>query len=200
MRGSPWIEEKASLAGSAQAAAVIKALLASVAIGAVVTVVTDQVRLHLGLPGHRAILWMAPLVIARVVLGRPLCATASALAAGLTSLATGGHFVGAAVHLPMAAVAGAVLDVAVSLAERWRLSAVWAIPLVGLAGLVANLVMLVERLMGPLFQWHSFLGATGVDARFISHAVFGLAAGLLGAALGYAVTRRRVRRGSGQRA
>jgi hypothetical protein len=52
---------------------------------------------------------------------------------------------------------------------------------------VANLVMLTERLMMPLFEWHQLFGASAFATRAISYAFFGLAAGLVGAGLAAAV-------------
>jgi len=150
-----------------------------------------SVRLGLGLPGHKAVMWMAPLVAARLIFRSPIGGSAGVLAASLGTMAAGGQMAGAAMHLPVVVLAGGVLDVAVHFIQRCRLGAVWAIPLMGLAGLAANLVMLGKRLLAPSFQVHHFFWTSGLAARCLSYAAFGLAAGLAGAGVGWAIARRR---------
>lgn len=187
MRGSLWTEKSRSTSGTARAAEMLGAFLVCSLVGVAAGLAAAHIRLHLGLPGHKALLLMTPVVFARLILRSPVGATGGMLAAALSSLAAGGGVIGATLHLPLVAVAGGMFDVAIGLAERWRVSARWAIPLVGLAGLVANLVMLTERLMMPLFEWHQLFGASAFATRAISYAFFGLAAGLVGAGLAAAV-------------
>jgi len=191
MRGSPSIENTRSHDAARSAAKSLGAFLAVCAVGVFAGLIAGHVRLHLGLPGHKALFVMAPVVAARLVFRSAAGATGGMLAAALASLATGGQIIGLSSHLPFAAAAGCVLDGTIGLAERRRLGVLWAITLTGLAGAAANLVMLAERLLTPLFQWHAFLGLSGQGARLLSYAVFGLLAGLLGAGLAAVIRRRR---------
>ncbi len=148
-------------------------------------------RLHLGLPGHRALLWMVPIVVARLLTRCPVGGTGGTLAAALTSLALGGRFAGGFIQLPMVVFAGAVLDLAAGLAERRRLSARWAIPLLGAGGAAANLLCFLKRLAAPAGPgMHRALGASHVWTDLGLYAIFGLTAGLVGAAVAYRLKRR----------
>ena len=171
----------------------VRALVATCAVGLLAGLAAGGVRLGLGLPGHKALVWMAPLIAARLIFRSPVGGSAGALAASLGTMAAGGHLAGAAMHLPVAVMAGGVLDVAVHLIRRRRLGTAWTIPLMGLAGLAANLVMLGKRLLVPSFQVHHFLWTSGLAARCLSYAAFGLAAGLVGAGVGFGLARRRRR-------
>lgn len=161
------------------------------AVGVVAGLMGGQVRLHLGLAGHKALFWMVPVIVARWGFRSPGGGVAGAMGAGLAALAVGGRFAGSAAYLPMAGLAGGVLDVAIGWAERRRLGPLWTVPLVGAAGLAANLVMLAKRMMSPVFEWHRLLGLVGGPARLVSYAAFGLLAGLLGAAIASAAFRPR---------
>jgi hypothetical protein len=192
MHGRPLIANTSSR--SLSVAEHVTAVLVTAAVGAAAGLVAAQVRLHLGLPGHKVLFWLTPVLAARLILGGPAGATAGAVAAAMATAAAGGNLAGSFVHLPLIGVAGLVLDVAAWLAERGRLAAAWAIPLMGLAGLAANLVCLGKRLLAP---WWGEAGHTlwGVNAAPISYALFGLLAGLLGATAAWLVLRR-TRRGT----
>ncbi len=193
MRGYLSIESVRAPRSSGAWREAAERLAGCAAVGLLAGLAAGHVRLHLGLPGHKALFWMVPVVAARLVLRSPGGAAAGAVAAGFTALAVGGRFAGAAGHLPVAVLAGGVLDVAIGWAERHRLGPLWTVPLVGAAGVAANLVMLAKRLMGPLFEWHQVLGLTGGPARLVSYAAFGLVAGLAGAAIAFAALRLRQR-------
>ena len=182
MPGFPSIESTRSRTDSPAAAAALEGLLGAVAVGVLAGLAAAHVRLHAGLPGHKALLWMAPVVAARLVFPSVAGATAGAVTAALAALAAGGSLAGGATGLP-----------AVGLAERRRWSAAWTVPLVALAGMAANALMLAKRLTMPLLESHAAAGAPEVVLRLASYAAFGLAAGLLGAAAGYLVRRRRQR-------
>jgi hypothetical protein len=169
-----------------------RVLAACAAAGVLAGVVAGQVRLGLGWPGHKVLFWLVPVLLARLAMRSPAGATAGALAAGFTASAVGGNMAGAAVHLPVVGAAGVVLDVAAGLVERRGLSAVWAVPMLGLAGMVANLVMLGKRLMAPLVHTHHLGGMPDLAVRLLAYAAAGMVGGLAAAGLAYAV--RRVRR------
>jgi len=191
MHGSLWTEKSRSMPAAARAAEMLGAFLVCLLVGALAGLVAAHLRLHLGLPGHKALVLMTPVIFARLIFRSPVGATGGMLAAALSSLAAGGGVIGATSHLPMVVAAGGLLDVAIGIAEGRRLAAVWTVVLVGLAGLAANLVMLAERLLTPVFQWHQLFGASAQFARILSYAFFGLLAGVLGAGLGLLVRRRR---------
>ena len=191
MRGPASIENTRSHDAARFAAGSIGAFLAVCAVGVLAGLVAGQVRLHLGLPGHKAILVMAPVIAARLVFRSAAGATGGLVAAALASLATGGQVISLSMHLPFAAAAGGVLDVAFGLAQRRGWAATGMIFAAGLAGAAANLVLLAERLLTPLFQSHTLPGMSSPDTRLVSYAAFGLLAGLLGAGLAAVICRRR---------
>jgi ABC-type thiamin/hydroxymethylpyrimidine transport system permease subunit len=171
-------------------------LLANVAFGVLAGLLAAHVRLHLALPGHKALFWMTPVLLARLLSRHPLGAMTGACAAACSSLAFGGSFAGGVVYLPLVVAAGGVLDALVAFAERRRLPALAAIPLVGLGGLVANLFCAANRLLVPVRKDHLLFGLSGWPATVLSYALFGLLGGLLGAALAagmLALVRRRRR-------
>lgn len=191
MPGFPSIESGRSRARSAAAAAALEGLLGAAAVGVLAGLAAAHLRLHAGLPGHKALLWMAPVIAARLIFPSAAGATAGAVSAALAALAAGGNLAGGATGLPAVGLAGMLLDGAIGLAERRRWGAVWTVPLVGLAGMAANGLMLAKRLTAPLLEFHAAAGSSEVVLRLVSYAAFGLLAGLLGAALGHLVRRRR---------
>lgn len=181
-------------ARSAAVGEYLSAVLITVAVGAVAGLVAGQVRLHLGLPGHKVLFWLTPVLAARLVLGGLGGATGGAMAAALGTAAVGGNLAGWATHLPMIGLAGVVLDAAACLVERRRLAAAWAIPLMGIAGAAANIICFGKRLLAPWAeQGHAFLGLAGFDASLVSYGFFGLLAGLVGSATAYGIMKRRRR-------
>jgi len=192
MHGRPLIANTPSRSLSVAEHAI--AVLTAAAVGAAAGLLAGQLRLHLGLPGHKVLFWLTPVLAARLILSGPAGATAGALAAAVATAAVGGNLAGSAVHLPLVGLAGMILDVTAHVAERRRLAAVWAIPLMGLAGAAANLVCFAKRLLAP---WWGEAGHTlwGVSVAPFSYALFGLLAGLLGATAAWLVLRR-ARRGT----
>jgi len=197
MHGSLSITSAPGRSSSLASVEAVERFLACAAVGVLAGIAAAHVRLHLGLPGHKALLWMVPVIAARLVFPSMAGATAGAVSAALATLAAGGNLAGDAMGFPIVGLAGMMLDAAVGLAERRRLRAAWRIPLVGFAALVANLVMLGKRLASPLFASHQVLWSTGLEARLISYAVFGLASGLLAATLAHFVLRGRALRAGG---
>ena len=188
MRGCLPTESTATRWRRRAGAAQLRMLLTSAAVGALAGLICAHARLHLGLPGHKALLWLAPIVAARLLGRHPVGATAGASAAACASLASGGNLAGGAMFLPLVALAGAVLDAIVAFAERWRLGPWRLIPLLGLGGLAANLLCAVKRLLVPLRAHHLILGISGPFATVLSYAFFGLLAGLIGAGVAASVS------------
>jgi len=171
-------------------------LLANAAVGVMAGVVLAHVRLHLGVPGYRALLWLTPVLLARLVSGCPIGATAGATAAACTSLALGGNLAGGLLFLPLVAVAGAVGDAAVLLAGRLGLGPWTQIPVIGVAGMAANGLCAIKRLLVPVGRYHVFFGVGEPWSRLVSYGAFGLAAGLIGATLAAIILSRRKKPGS----
>jgi len=174
---------------SLSAAAGWRALAGCAAVGAIAGVLAAHVRLGLGMPGHKALFWMAPILAARLLYGHPVGATAGACSAAVTSLALGGNLAGGALFLPLVAAAGALLDAAAAFAKRHGLSAVWVLLLFAATGTGANLLCALKRMLVPQKAYHTLLGLTGATAQLACYALFGLAAGLAGAAIALAGAR-----------
>lgn len=191
MFGCPSIGNEVERVNRISAGEQWRRLLACAAVGVLAGVAASHARLHLGLSGHRALLWMVPVIVARLTLRSPIGATAGGLAAACTALGVGGHLAGGPAHLALIGLAGALLDAAIGFAERRSLAACWMIPLLGCAGALANLVCFGKRLVSPtLLKPHLLTVGSGTWGTLASYAFFGLFAGLLGAALGHYLRRR----------
>ena len=195
MPGHPWIENTAIRRRSLVGGEALRMLATNAAVGVLAGVAAAHIRLGLGMPGHKAMFWIIPVLLARLAYRHPLGATAGAGAAACTSLALGGHLAGQALFLPLVAAAGAVLDTAVLFAERRKLGIFWLIPVLGVAGTAANALCLVKRMLAPRPHVHWLLGLADPWASVVSYAAFGLLSGLTAAILAgivrAAVARRR---------
>jgi hypothetical protein len=158
-------------------------LLLGIAIGALAGLAYAVSKNPLGLPGHKALLWIVPVLTARWVYGCWGSGIAGAVSTAAVAMAFGQDFAGSTLFLPLVVLAGAALDAAVSVARGWRLRWWAALPLAGLGGLIANLLCFVHRLLGPLHPKHSVLNIPGAKGFLLSYALFGLLSGLIGAAL-----------------
>ena len=168
------------------------------AVGIVAGLLVAHIRLHLGLSGHKLLLWLTPVVAARLLLKSPLGTTAGSLSAACSSLAVGGNLAGGVLLLPLVGVAGAIVDCAVGFAERRVLPAWLLVPLIASAGAGAGLVCAVKRVLLPVFRAHTVAGLAGPPARLLSYAFFGLLAGLVGAVIAAAVHRTGLRGGKSE--
>jgi hypothetical protein len=189
MPGYLWTESGAGRWSRLAEAAQLRTLAANVAVGVLAGVAIAHIRLHLGLPGHKAVLWMTPIIAARLLCRHPAGAMAGASAAALTSIALGGNLAGGILFVPLVTVAGAVLDAAVGLARRAQLASWLLIGLVGVAGMGANLLCAIKRLLLPMSNHHVLFGLSGTWALLAAYATFGLTAGIIGATLGLGVRR-----------
>jgi len=165
----------------------------SIISGVAVGLLISHVRLHLGLPGHKALMWMTPIIFFRFVFRSRLGATAGTLSAASTSLAFGGSFAGGVSFLPLVGLAGMVVDATLRFVENRRLPGYAAIPLIGLGGMIANLACLSKRLFDPTAgKSHFIWGLPDPWADVLSYALFGLLAGLLAATLAILCRRRNI--------
>ena len=178
-------------AGPARAAlaAGIRAAMPHLAAGLIAGVLSANLRLGLGVPGHKALLWMLPILLVRLRWRHPVGATVGAVGA-CASLAVGGHLAGGFWMISLVPLAGLVLDAAVGLAERLRLSAWRALPLLAVAATGANLVCAAKRLAAPALKYHLLFGLSDPWASVLSYASVGLICGLA-AGLAHALWPRR---------
>jgi hypothetical protein len=164
-------------------------LIACTATGVISGLLVAHVRLHLGLPGHKALLWMTPIIFARLLTRSKPGATAGASAAAVTSLGLGANLAGGPWALPLIAFAGAAIDAVVAFLEKHPLPPLLAAPIIGATAMLANLLCFVKRLANPIgaFPHHA---AASWWFRPLCYAAFGLAAGLI-AATAAALTHRK---------
>ena len=159
----------------------LRSWLANVAVGVLAGLAVTHLRFGLGLPGHKVLIWMTPIIIARLLAGHPIGATTGALSAGCVSLGLGGNFAGNILFLPLVGVAGIIIDSCIAFADRQRLSGWLLVPLMGLSGMVGGIICVAKRLSVPIVHTHVVFGLGGPLGRAVSYALFGLAAGLVGA-------------------
>lgn len=191
MRGFPLIEKNIDRAPGIITADRINRLLACAAAGVMAGVLTANVRLHLGLPGHKALLWMTPIILARLLARFGAGATVGSLSAGAASLAIGGNIAGGWLGMPILGFAGLIVDLMITFIERKRASFPAAILIIGAGTALANLLCLTKRMLMPVgIAPHFFLGVSGLWFKFASYALFGFAAGAIGAALARIIQRR----------
>jgi hypothetical protein len=194
MRGVPWIEDRVILPGSLAKSGQLPMLAACLAVGVLAGILVAAVRLNLGLPGHKALLWMPPILVARRLSRCRGGVTAGGAAMAGTTFGLGGHLAGGFAGLPLILAACAFLDLVIHWLESKRISGWRQVPMMGLAALVANLICLTKRLALPAGSGaHLLLDTSGFWFRFGSYACFGLVAGLVAAVTVQAVDRGRRR-------
>ena len=182
MRGSLWIEKRAVLRSSLVEGGQFRMLAASVAVGVIAGLLVAHVRLNLGLPGHKALLWLPPILAARLLGRCRIGAAVGSAATGCTTFALGGNLAGGPLGLPLLVIAGIFLDLVIGALES-RKTPVWlVVPTVAIAAMFANLICLGKRLLLPAgFGAHLLFNASGFWFRLCAYALFGLAAGLIAA-------------------
>jgi len=156
-------------------------LVMSCAVGVLAGVATAHLRLNLGMPGHKALLWMTPLIAMRLVMRWPVAASVGTVSATAACWGVGGNLGGGVGNLPLLLLAGIVLDAAAALCERHRLGGVLTVVLMTGAGGAANVVCMCKRLLLPVHGPHVIMGIPALDRYVLFYAGFGLLAGLLGA-------------------
>ena len=195
--GFPLTERKTGADGSILTSRQLRMLAVSVAVGVAAGLFMGNMRLHLGLPGHKAVLWMTPVLLTRLLGGCKAGGTAGALSAAFTALALGGRVAGGVLGLPFIGLAGAICDTIIdALEKRQDASCVLIVLFVGIAGVSANLLCLAKRLLlpaGPIP--HNLLGLSGLWFEVVCYAFFGLISGLLAATVACLIGGRRSKRG-----
>lgn len=167
----------------------LKALLTNASVAILAGLFMAHIRLNLGLPGHKALFWLLPVIAARLLKPHVAGATVGACTAAVTSMAFGGHLAGGFIFIPLVALAGGLIDVVILWSSRVNLSPWLLIPILGAGGLAANLICAIKRMLVPQINYPHFLGLTGITAQLISYATFGLLAGLIGATLAVSAIR-----------
>lgn len=192
MRGSLLTKRKGDRWNSILKSHQLRMLAVSVAVGVIAGLFIGTVRLGLGLPGHKSLFWMTPVIIARLLGRCKAGTTAGALSAAFTTLAAGGRLAGGIMGLPLIGLAGIVLDVVINSLEKREMPALLVIPIIGITAMLANLLCLVKRLLVPLGPGSHFVfGVSGFWFKLICYAFFGLTAGLIAATLACLINHRR---------
>ena len=157
-------------------------LLASMSVGVISGVFIACVKLHLGMPGHKAFFWMTPVLIARLRGGCKIGTTAGGLSAALTVFFLGENLAGGVIAMPLILAAGGFLDWAVYFFEKNKISGLSMILGLALAATFANLICLAKRLFLPAgISPHYLLGLSGFPLKLCSYAFFGFISGLTAA-------------------
>jgi len=158
----------------------LKMLAASISVGVIAGIVTTHIRLHLGLPGHKVLFWLTPVIIARLLSHFKLGTTTGAFSAALTCFMSGGNLAGGIFGLPIIVFSGIILDVVINSLEKRQIPFYQAIVVIGATAMIANLLCFTKRLLVPAGPSPHFLfGNPGFWANLISYAFFGLSAGLI---------------------
>jgi hypothetical protein len=148
---------------------------------------TADLRIPVGLPGHRGLVWLTLLVAVALSARRP--GTVTAVGAASTVL---GIALGSTVGDPRYLAAAMLLDAALVIPAVRRHPALLVI-----AASPIHLVALVGPLVGAVGGSAPLIGlGSGMGTRVVFHLAFGLAAGLLGWAIAAAARRFPARPGS----
>ena len=183
MRGYLSIEESTPLAEAVLGPDGIRGLAISMSVGVIAGCLAAALKLHLGLPGHKALVWMTPVIAARLLGRCRIGTTAGAFTAAFVSLGSGGNLAGGLLGLPLVGAGGALVDVCIFRLEECRASALTSIIVIALAAMLANLLCCVKRLLVPAgIAPHHMFGSSVMALRPMSYALFGFLAGLIAAA------------------
>ncbi|UCC99303.1 MAG: hypothetical protein JSW66_05335 [Phycisphaerales bacterium] len=183
MRGYLWIEKRPALTEMALGPEGVRGLAVSLSVGVLAGCLAAYLRFHLGLPGHKALLWMTPVIAARLFGRCRVGTTAGALIAAFVSLGMGGNLAGGLPGLPLVGLAGALIDATVVQLEKRKTSVLTTIAAVAFSAMLANLICCAKRLFVPAgVTPHDIFGAVSLLARPLSYGLFGFLAGLIAAA------------------
>jgi hypothetical protein len=164
--------------------AVSDGYLSAIAIGILAGIVVAFARTPIHLPGHKAILWMAPILATRLVTRSRAGASVGAFSTAITTLSLGGRIAGGIAMMPLVVLAGVVLDGAIRVGERHHFARWQLLLLLASAGAVGNLICFAKRVFDPMGAFFSVGNFNDMLIAASSHAFFGFLAGLLGAAAG----------------
>ncbi|MEA3227179.1 MAG: hypothetical protein U9Q07_14615 [Planctomycetota bacterium] len=169
----------------------VRGLAISLSVGVIAGFLAASLKLHLGLPGHKAVIWMTPVIAARLLGRCRIGTTAGAFTAAFVSLGLGGNLAGGFLGLPLIGAAGALVDACVLKLEKCKASALTTIIAIALAAMLANLICCAKRLLVPVgITPHYMFGNAALALRPISYGLFGFLSGLI-ASTGTHLFRRR---------
>jgi hypothetical protein len=178
MSGSLLIAKRVNLHNVVQSHP-FKMLMVSISVGILSGLFIAMVRLNWGLPGHKAFFWMTPVLIARLRGGCKIGTTAGGLFAALTTYSLGANLAGGVIGLPIIVLAGLILDWAVNVLEKNKVSTGFMILALGFAGLAANVVCLAKRMILPTgLSPHFIFGLSGAWVTLYSYMFFGFLSGI----------------------
>jgi len=168
----------------------VRGLAVSLSAGVIAGCLAAGLKLHLGLPGHKALLWLTPVIAARLLGRCRTGATAGALTAAFVSIGMGGNLAGSASGLPFVGAAGALIDVTVAHLEARKASALVMIAAVAFSAMMANLLCCAKRLLLPIgLTPHDVFGGGDILMRPLSYALFGFLSGLIAATAAHLLRR-----------
>ena len=150
------------------------------AVGVIAGCAVAAQKFHLGLPGHIALIWMTPVIAARLLSKNKAGTTAGALSAAITTLMLSRPFSGGALGLPLIAIAGIALDSAIGYVEKTNPSKLKSLAIIALAAMAANLICLCKRVLLPVgINAHVATQAAYIWFQPVSYAIFGLSSGVI---------------------
>jgi hypothetical protein len=167
----------------------VQAYLIMAAAGVLSGIAVTFVRTPMGMPGHKVLLWMIPVLAARLKTGARAGASAGAFASAGTMLSLGGRIAGGGLMLPAIVAAGAILDLAVTFAHRRAMSAGGTLIVLAASGMAGNLVCFANWAAiarGAVFTHGS---SSELAAAALSYAFFGILAGFMGGIAGLTLLR-----------
>ncbi|MHC4539641.1 MAG: hypothetical protein ACYTEK_04770 [Planctomycetota bacterium] len=191
MREYLSIKRETSLAETVLGPDGIRGLAISLSVGVFAGWLAASWRLHLGLPGHKAIAWMTPVITARLLGRCRIGTTAGAFTAALISLSLGGNLAGGLLGLPFVGAAGMLVDACVLRLEKRRASTLTTIIVIAFSAMLANLICCAKRLLVPMgIASHEIFGSASILLRPVFYGLFGFLAGLIAAAGAHLIQRR----------
>lgn len=192
MHGYQPIEKKAVLWSSAVEALHLEMIPASIAVGVISGLLVVFGRLHLGLPGHKALFWMIPVITMRLKTGCKVGAIASTTGVIITTFSLQGHLAGGPLGLGMIFAAGFVLDIAINFLQQRKMSDCLSAVLLSGSAMCANLLCLIKKLAVPNgIGLHLLLNSTNFWFRISSYAFFGFVSGTIAWVIAYCISKHR---------
>jgi hypothetical protein len=149
-----------------------------------------HVRLHLGLPGHKALFWMIPVLLTRLLSRFKAGMSVGGMSAAVATYLGGGNLAGGLYGLPLVLAACVMLDVVVHLLQKHWPGWLVFVATLSLAGMLTNSICFLKRLCIPAgISPHFAFAASGLLYQWASYAFFGFLCGLI-AACSYCATER----------
>ncbi|HEX5244914.1 MAG TPA: hypothetical protein VFW23_16775, partial [Tepidisphaeraceae bacterium] len=142
----------------------LESYLAICAVGVLAGIAVAYGRMPLHLPGHKALLWMAPVLACRLVARQSAAASVGASATLATALLLGGRLAGGITAMPLVIIAGILLDLFAANVERNHVVGWRSLVILTLAGCAANLLCCLKRVFDPSGGFSLARKRTGSDA------------------------------------